>query len=314
MEENKNYTTVENLNTRCDEKYLDLLNNRKIKDILTTMGRFVKETIENDVLILEQMPEAKQLCSKAEWEKIKHRELVDSPKYVELVGVTLYKSEQGPIDEKGSMHVVGTNKLHPYVRTVYDISQTTGEDVQREFDKEELCKYFDTVKGSLEHISKGYTVKYEDDLDKKSFIDKDNKLIVVKNGMSLISVINELIDNTTKILLQSRKNEGLSNEEIPNINTLEWKAAVYAIHSRYNLDLPEFDFSEVENLSSDEKMKFRDNLGKVRSVVYQLTHNVENSIDFTIRNLNKEQTNESQTYNANQKQNTRQNENDGGEL
>ena len=314
MEENKNFTTVENLNTRCDEKYLDLINNRQIKDILSTMGKFVKETIENDILIIDQMPEAKQLCSKAEWEKIKHRELIDSPKYVELVGVTLYKNEQGPIDEKGSMHVIGTNKLHPYVRTVYDVSQTTGDELPKEYDKEELAKYFDTVKNSLEHITKGYTVRYEDDIDKKSYIDKENKQIVVKNGMSLISVINELIDNTTKVLLNSRRQEGLSSEQLSNVNSLEWKAAVYAIHSRYNLDLPEFDFSEVEKLSNDEKMLFRDNLGKVRSVVYQLTHNLENSIEFTMREQNKDKSKDYQSNNTSQKENTKQNQNDGEEL
>ena len=132
--------------------------------------------------------------------------------------------------------------------------------------------------------------------------------------MSLISVINELIDNTTKVLLNSRRQEGLSSEQLSNVNSLEWKAAVYAIHSRYNLDLPEFDFSEVEKLSNDEKMLFRDNLGKVRSVVYQLTHNLENSIEFTMREQNKDKSKDYQSNNTSQKENTKQNQNDGEEL
>lgn len=314
MEENKKFTTVESLNKRCDDKYFELLNNGKIKDILATMGKFVKETIENDILILEQMPEATQLCTKAEWEKIKHRELIESPKFVEVIGVTLYKNEQGPVDDKGSMHVVGTTKLHTHVRTLYDVSQTTGPELAPEINKEELAKYFDAVKGSLEHTSKGYTIKYEDNLEGNSAIDKINKVISIKNGMSLNSVIEELIDNTAKVLIDCRRQEGISQEKFKDILNTEHKAAIYAIHSRYGLDTPIFDFDEIDKFSYDEKIAFLDNLGKVRSVVYQITHNLENSIDFTKRGLNKEKTNNYQENKNKQEQNYKQNQNEGGEL
>jgi len=309
MEENKNYSTVESLTKLCDDKYMEFINNGKIKDILSTMGRFVKETVENDILIMEQMPNAKELCTKGEWEKIKHREMIESPKYVNLVGVTLYKNEQGPIDDKGSMHVIGTTKLHPYVKTVYDISQTTGAELAPEIDKEQLAKYFDAVKGSLEHTSKGYIVKYEDNMQENSKLDKENKVIIVKNGMSINLVINELIDNTAKVLIDTRRPEGLTKD----IGDLEYKCAVYAIHSRYGLDMPEISFEEVFKFSDEEKVKFKDNLAKVRSVVYQLTHNMENSIDFTIRNLNKEKANQ-QTNAPTNRQYQKQNQNEGGEL
>lgn len=311
MEENKNFTTVENLNKRCDEKYLELINNGKIKDILSAMGRFVKETVENDILILEQMPEATQLCTKGEWEKIKHRELKESPKFVEVIGVTLYKNEQGDIDDKGSMHVIGTTKLHPYVRTLYDVSQTTGPELKPEIDKEQLAKHFDAVKGSLEHTTKGYTFKYEDNLDGNSTIDKSTKTISVKNGMSLNSVINELIDNTAKVLIDTRRLEGISQEKYNDILKTEHKAAVYAIHSRYGLDTPDFDFSEIDNFTNEEKMIFKDNLSKVRSIVYQITHNLENSIDFAVRKMNREKSNNYQSNNDKQNQNTKQNQNEG---
>lgn len=310
MEENKNYTTVEKLNTLMEEKYLEFLNCGKIKEILTTIGKFDKETIENDILILEQMPEASEICTKGEWEKIKHRQLIDSPKFINLIGVTLYKNEQGAIDSKGSLHVEGTLKLHPYVKTVYDISQTISEEAPKTMNKEYLATYFDAVKGSLEHTTKDYKIKY-DDIAEKSQIDRENKLIIVQNGMSLNDVVCELIDNTARVLIDCRLKEGLKSEQHKDILSLEHKCAIYAIHSRYGLDMPEMSFEEIGKFSDEDKLKFMGNLSKVRSVVYQITHNLENSIDFTIRSQNREKSKENEGTKQSNKQIQNQNE---GEL
>lgn len=311
MEETKTYTTVDSLNSLSEIKYLELLNSGKIKDILNTMGRFVKETIDNDILIIDQMPEATKLYSKIEWEKVKNRQLVESPKFVNLVGLTLYKNEQGPIDDRGSLHVIGTTKLHTHVRTLYDISQTSGAEIEPEIDKEKLAGNFDAVKNSLEYISRGYKIKF-DDIKEKSNIDKQNKVITIQNGMSLNDVITELVNQTTKVVLDNRQPEGIKKEKMKNISQLEHQAAVYAIHCRYGLDIPEFDFSDINSLSNEEKLMFKDNLGKVRSVVYHITHNLENSIDYATRMKNKDKFKDYHSEDKIEKSNQKQNE--GGVL
>ncbi len=287
MEENKTYSTIEGLNKIAGQKYFELLKDNKLHEIVAAMGKFPDLALVNNVLVLDQMPEATKLYSKEEWE-FKGRQLVDSPKYVNKISHCLYKLDQGNTDSKGTLYVQGTDKLSSRLSTVYDVSQTTGKDLPEPIDIELISKYFDQTKQSLEHTAKGYKIVY-DDIDKKSVIDKDNKTIAVKGDLSLGEVIKELIDKVSTVLIDARKQEGITTEQRKNIKDIEHDIAVYAIHTRYNLDLPEVDFKEVAKFNEEEMKAFKDNLQKVRSVVYQLTRNLENSIDFKLRGLDKKQ-------------------------
>ncbi len=287
MEENKTYSTVDGLNKIASQKYFELLKDNKLHEIVANIGKFPDLALVNNVLVLDQMPEATKLYSKEEWE-FKGRQLVDSPRYVNKISHCLYKLDQGRTDSKGTMYVQGTDKLSSRLSTVYDISQTTGPDLAPQIDIEQISKYFDQTKQSLEHTAKGYKIVY-DAIDKNSAIDKDNKTITVKGDLSLGEVIKELIDKVSTVLIDARKQEGITTDKRKNIKDLEHDIAVYAIHTRYNLDLPEVNFKEVANFSEDEMKLFKDNLQKVRSVVYQLTHNLENSIEFKMKGLDKKQ-------------------------
>ena len=87
-------------------------------------------------------------------------------------------------------------------------------------------------------------------------------------------------------------------------------ATVYALRSKYNFEKPNFDFSEVQKLSEEEMIKFKDNLQTVRSVVYQVSKNMENTIDIDIRKKERESQNQNATESNNysQKSYTKQQE------
>ena len=67
--------------------------------------------------------------------------------------------------------------------------------------------------------------------------------------------------------------------------------------SKYNFEKPNFDFSEVAKLNEDEMLKFKDNLQTVRSVVYQVSKNMENTIDIDVRKKERESQNQNATEN-----------------
>lgn len=286
MEENKSFTTIESLNKLANDKYLELLKENKLTEILEAIGKFPDYAIINDILVLAQMPEATKVYSKEEWE-FKGRELIESPKYINKVSHCLYKLEQGNIDSKGTLYVVGTDKLTVKLSTVYDISQTTGQELPAPIDKEVLAKHFDIVKKSLEHTSKSYKFEYAE-IDKNSIVDTANKVITIKTGLTLSEVMTELLDKVSTILLDNRRQEGLTGNAKSNIKDIEYLAAQYALHARYGLELPNCDFKEISKLKQEDMMSFKDNLQKVRSVVYQISKNLENSIDFAIKGLDKQ--------------------------
>lgn len=299
QEEKKNYTTIADLENLAKEKYLEYLKQGKITDILDTMAKFPNITIDNDILIMAQMPEATKIDMKEIWEK-KGRNLVESPKYINTIALFIYKNDLGYTDSRGTTYLNGADKLSTKINTLYDVSQTEGKELPEDIDKEKLAKYFDSVKTSLEHTARGYKIVY-DTIPEKSKIDLDNKQIIVQNGIYLSEVMEELFDKVSTVLLDVRKQVGLEDKKYKQIMH---DATVYALRSKYNFDKPNFDFSDIQKLNEEDMMKFKDNLQTVRSIVYQVSKNMENSIDFDIRKKERESQNQNSTNNNNYTQKT----------
>lgn len=287
-QEKKNYyTTLKDLENLAKEKYIEYLKQGKITEILDTMAKFPNITIDNDVLILAQMPEATKIDMKEIWEK-KGRNLIESPKYINTIALCIYKNDLGYTDSRGTTYLNGADKLTTKINVLYDVSQTEGNELPEDMDKEKLASHFDSVKSALEHTARGYKITY-DNIPEKSKIDTDNKQIVIQNGISLSEVMEELFDKVSMVLLDARRQTGLENE---NVKEIMHNATVYALRSKYNFEKPTFDFSKIEKFSDEEMLKFKDNLQTARSVVYQVSKNMENTIDFDIRKKEREQQNQ----------------------
>lgn len=303
QEEKKNYTTIADLENLAKEKYIELLKQGKLTDILDTMAKFPNITIDNDILVMTQMPEATKIDMKEVWEK-KGRNLNESPKYINTIALCIYKNDLGYTDSKGTTYLNGTDKLTTKINTLYDVSQTEGKELPEDIDKEKLAKYFDSVKNSLEHTARGYKIVY-DTIPEKSKIDLENKQIIIQNGIYLSEVMEELFDKVSTVLLDVRKQVGLADKKYKKIMH---DATVYSLRSKYNFDKPDYDFSDVQKLSDEDMLKFKDNLQTVRSVVYQVSKNMENSIDFDIRKKERESQNQNTAENNTQKSYTKQQE------
>ncbi len=300
QEEKKNYyTTLEDLENLSKEKYFEYLKQGKITDILDAVAKFPNISIDNDVLVLAQMPEATKIDMKEVWEK-KGRNLVESPKYINTIALCIYKNDLGYTDSKGTTYLNGSDKLTTKINVLYDVSQTTGKELPLDIDKEKLAKHFDSVKNSLEHTARGYKIVY-DTIPEKSKIDIENKQIVIQNGIYLSEVIEELFDKVSTVLLNARRQVGLDDK---NIKKIMHDATVYTLKSKYNFEKPNFDFSGIAKLSEDEMIKFKDNLQTVRSVVYQVSKNMENTIDIDVRKKERESQNQNATENNNYSQKT----------
>ena len=152
--------------------------------------------------------------------------------------------------------------------------------------KETIASYFEQVKSSLEKSLKSYEFK-SSNIENNFEIDNTNKVILIKDGLTINELINTLIESVVTTLFTFRKEEGIKPKDKANIRQIEIKSAIYAINSRLGLDLPKADFSEVVSYTDEEKVLFETNLRKVRSVTKQVLSNIENAIEYSIRNLGK---------------------------
>ena len=283
MEEKKNYVTVEELVKVSNDYYLKLLNENRLEVILKAIGLFPDQTILNDILILGQNNNATCVKRMKDWNYY-HRNIIKGEKAIKVIS---HHRETENNNDNGELIISGNEKLVADVGYLFDISQTQGKNYDYlNSNKETIASYFEQVKSSLEKSLKSYEFKYSN-IENNFEIDNTNKVILIKDGLTINELINTLIESVVTTLFTFRKEEGIKPKDKANIRQIEIKSAIYAINSRLGLDLPKADFSEVVSYTDEEKVLFETNLRKVRSVTKQVLSNIENTIEYSIRNLGK---------------------------
>lgn len=288
MEDNKKFMSLDDLVKMGNENYIKMINEGKITDIFRAIGLFPNQTVTNDVLILSQMPNATCVKRMKEW-NFYHRQVKKNEKALKVISHKIEKYDQDYTDESGTVYTKGIEKLKHDVGFVFDMSQTEGQHFDYlNSNRETISAHFEDVKKALERTAKEYQFKYED-IENKSNIDRENKIISIKDGMDIGDIIETLIKDVSKVLLESRRAEGLSSKQKENIEDIEHNVAIYAIHSKLGLELPNYNFDEIKEYTTEDQLEFKNNLQKVRSVTNQLLANVESAIEYAIRGLNREQ-------------------------
>lgn len=279
--------TLDDITSAANENYLKFLKEGQIKSILRNIGLFADHTIDNDILILLQNPNATCVKRLTEWNFYK-RNIKKNEKAIKIISHHIYTNNLGVKEKDGKIYVDGIEKLKVEVGYVFDISQTEGKNYEYlNTNKENIAKYFDSVKNSLEHTAKGYDFIYEDCEDNYK-IDKDNNKIFIKDGMTLGDTIDTLIKVVAEVALDARRSYGISTDKNNKIRDIEIAATIYAVNSKIGLDLPEYNFDDIQTWSDEDLNLFKSNLQKVRSASKQIIANVENSVEYAIRNLAKE--------------------------
>ena len=279
--------TLEDLTSAANDNYLKFLKEGQVKSILRNIGLFADHTIDNDVLILLQNPNATCVKRLTEWNFYK-RNIKKNEKAIKIISHHIYSNNLGGKEKDGKIYVDGIEKLKVEVGYVFDISQTEGKNYEYlNTNKENIAKYFDNVKNALEHTAKGYDFVYEDCAENYK-IDKDNHKIIIKDGMTLGDTIDTLIRVVAEVALDARRSYGISMEKNNKIHDIEIAGTVYAVNSKLGLDLPEFNFDEIQTWTDEDLNLFKSNLQKIRSASKQIIANVGNSGEYAVRNLAKE--------------------------
>lgn len=286
--EDKNIKALEELEKTSEEKYIKMLKEGGYEKLLKAIGLFPDQTITNEVLILSQKPDAICVKRMRDWNYY-GRSVNKGEKSIKVISQYIEKYDQDYTEEDGTVYVKGIENLRTDVGYLFDINQTNGREYNYLYsNKETIAQHFDAAKSALEKTARDYKFEFKD-VDETSKIDRENNIVVVKDGMELNDVVTCLVKDVTTILLETRRPEGIKEDAKSNIKEIELNSAIYAIHSKLGLDLPEYDFSEIAKMSDDDMVQFRGNLNRVRSVTKQLLSNFERAIEKAVRNLEKQE-------------------------
>lgn len=215
-----------------DDQIQDITKSQeKWREVLRLTGNLYRYEFDNIIMIYAQRPHSTQVADYDTWKK---------------VGRYVKRGSKG-------IAIFPSRALKPYMRYVFDISDTGGKNVKLTWDLEEnnLKDYLDYLvsEGQLEQ----YTGAERNDLLKvlKDFTESEIRVIIKEEFEERISEIKQLSGSVIKEF--NEKREGLQQAEF-GMEQLVYQSIMYAVGTRcgFDLSMQEQDFSQIVNIKDEE--------------------------------------------------------------
>lgn len=292
MNENKIYTTVDELIKQAEEQYKQFIKDGKYKDILLSMSNLNCYSLTNQLLILSQRPTARCVNGMKVW-NYNHRNIIKGEKAIKIIAPLIEKRKEDVLDNDGNIIETKETEIVGYkVAYVFDLSQTEGRELYEfKCDQKMAVENFEIIKEAIERVPKDYKIEYkelENNVD--GYCDLKNKTIVIKSGMSFEKTLTTLIHEVGHALAESRiRNnfKGLTKSEQVKIEEVEAESIALVVSNRLGLDTADFNMAYIATWSDGDIEKFKNNIDVIRSVSYQILSSVEPALQTYLREKEK---------------------------
>ncbi len=168
---------------RVVEKLQTIIDNGDYEKFLKFQKNFRGYSFNNLILIYSQFPDATKVAGKAKWQKLK-RELTEDAKKIWIVAPIPrhYQKKVKAIEDDEEVEKIETIEYNAYRYVyVYDISQTTGEDIPlqcQEINCDDMSYFYEKLK-AFSNVP-----VFEEDLSgslKGYFSPNDSKIVIKKD-------------------------------------------------------------------------------------------------------------------------------------
>lgn len=287
----------EKLSKKLESSLEALYNGENYKDWLNTASKFHTYSLNNQILIMMQRPDASNVASFSKWKEME-RNVNKGAKGIRIFAPMFFKTKletpemdensQPKLDENGQ--VITKSKEVEYTRfkavTVFDISDTAGkplptlgvDELKGDVDKYPL------IKEAIEKISP-VPISYENVLGgAKGYFSAANQQIVVQQGMDELATIKTLAHEISHSLLHDKENgtliEGLDETNTKrNIKEVQAESCAYILCNHLGLDTSDYSIGYIAGWENKPSMEdFKKSLDTIRTTSAKL-------IDETDKNL-----------------------------
>ena len=292
MEENKIYTTVDELIKQAEEQFKQFIKDGKYKDLLLSMSNLNCYSITNQMLILAQLPNARCVNGMKVW-NYNHRNIIKGEKAIKIIAPLIEKRKEDILDNYGNIIETKETEIVGYkVAYVFDITQTEGRELYEfKCDENIAVENFDVIKESLERVPKDYKFEYkelENGLD--GYCDLKNKVIVIRDGLTPERTLTTLIHEIGHALAETRTRsnfKGLTKREQVKIEEIEAESIALVVSNRLGLHTSDFNVAYISKWSDGDIEKFKSNIDVIRSVSYQILSSIEPTLQSHLREKEK---------------------------
>lgn len=254
---------MDNLTNEIDRKLQAFIKEGKYKEVLISMGNLGKYSLNNQIYIIAQNPNARTLNGLRKWNSY-GRTVRKGEKGIKIFKPIIgkEKKEDGEEDE---------HRLKGFqIGYVFDVSQTDGKEIDVfRFDEKKVVENKKEILNSLKEIASdnGYEFAYSNvkelGEDCYGLCNHSTNQIKILDGLSDLQEISTSIHELGHALAHSNHRDDfdrLTPKERKEIKEVEAESIACIVCSYLGLDTENFNFSYISGWSEGDISKFRKNL------------------------------------------------------
>lgn len=302
---NKNYYKVTaearkaemtEITAKLEQGVKDIFNSDRYKDYLRFCAKLPKYSVNNQILIMLQKPEATMCQSFLSWKNM-GRSIKKGEKGIRILAPSPFKvqQEQNKIDEYGSpiLDKDGNNVKEIVKITInafkpvstFDISQTEGEPIPN-IEVNELTSTIEGYETLLNSISEivSVPITFENiSSGAKGYFSLADNRIVIQEGMSEAQTLKTLIHESAHSILHSKTAlDSSSEKKSKNQKETEAESVAYIVCQHYGIDTSEYSFKYLASWSNNKEVSdLKSSLDIIRETASSLIDKIDNRLKET---------------------------------
>ncbi len=261
---------LEDISKRLEEGVLNVYEGDNYKEYLKFCSKLPKYSINNQILIMMQRPDATMCQSFNAWKSM-GRTIKKGEKGIRILAPAPFKIEK----EKTSINETGeeiTEKVEVMINSfkpvsTFDVSQTEGPELPS-IGVEELLSDVDGYDMILESFKEiiPVPVTFEDiQSGAKGYFNTEENRIAIKTGMSEAQTIKTLIHEASHQALHSRDRLSPVDKKTKEQKEVEAESVAFIVCSHLGIDTSEYSFGYLAGWSTGKEVReLKDSLETIR--------------------------------------------------
>ncbi len=249
---------------KLEQGVADVFSSDKYKQFLDMVAKFPRYSVNNNILIMMQKPDAQMCQSFTGWKEM-GRFVKKGEKGIKILAPAPYtiQREQTKLDDKGNPMMDKDGE--PVTETVevkvnafkvvstFDVSQTDGKELPT-FGVDELIGTVDGYSNLMEALKQvcPVPISFEEiEGGAKGFYSQTEKRIAIQEGMSEVQNVKTAIHEMAHQKLHALENNGPKQSR--GSKEVEAESVAYAVCQHYGIDTSDYSFSYVAGWSEGKE-------------------------------------------------------------
>lgn len=284
---------MDEISAKLEKGVQDVFNGEGYKNYLRFCAKMPRYSINNQILIMMQNPDATMCQSYTGWKEI-GRTVKKGERGIRILAPAPYKKEveKQKVDESGKAifnakgepvtEMVEVKKMGFKATSTFDISQTEGEPIPR-LGVDELLGKVDGYEMLMEAIKHAVEipVTFEDiQSGAKGYYSVEENRIAIKEGMSETQTVKTALHEASHAALHSRTMmSGDVDKKSLNQKETEAESVAFVVCQHYGIDTSDYSFGYVATWASDKEVpELKASLETIRRTASDLIVKIDDKV------------------------------------